>query len=122
MTPTSVGPYRAAENALWQALEERRGTLRAAGLPFSERQHHQFRQAHAAGTLLSGLCSAMENYKSPGDHRYLTPMAHALKRNLETVEDVLIRRGGPWTAYVTARARRGARTITADARELIPFV
>lgn len=64
----------------------------------------------------------METYKSPGDPHYLTPMAHALKRNLETVEDVLIRRGEQWSRYVTPQARRGAKTIIADARKLVPFV
>lgn len=119
---TQSNPRRAAENALWHALEERRDAIRAAGQNFSERQHHQFRQAHAAGRLIAELCRAMENYKGNGDPYYLRPMAEALKHGLPTWEDVLIRRGQPWTPYVTATARRGAQRCIADARAYIPFL
>lgn len=113
---------RAADNALWHALEERRDAIRAAGQSFSERQHHQFRQAHAAGRLITELCGAMENYKGSGDPYYLRPMAEALKHGLPTWEDVLIRRGKSWTPYVTPAARRGAQQCIADARAYIPFL
>lgn len=115
-------PRRAAENALWYALEERRDRIRDAGLSFSERQHHLFREAHATGNLIRELCGAMERYKSTGDEYYLRPMAEAIKRGLETWEHVLIRPGEPWTPYVTPAARSGARRCIADAKAFIPLL
>lgn len=65
MSTTPSDPRRAAENALWSALEDRRDQIRAAGLGFSERQFHQMREAHDDNKLLHWMCRAMENY--PGD-------------------------------------------------------
>ena len=122
MSTTLFNTRRAAENALWCALEERRDQIRAAGLGFSERQHHVFRQSHAAGKLIAGLCGSMEGYKSNGDPHYLRPMAQAIKHGLPTWEDVLIRPGEPWTPFVTAGARRGAKKCIKDAAAYMPFL
>lgn len=122
MSTTVSNARRAAENALWHALEERRDQIRAAGLTFSERQHHQFREAHAAGSLIQKLCGAMENYTGNGDPYYLRPMAQAIKHGLRTWEEVLICTGEPWRPYVTPRARRGAQTCIKDATAYIPFL
>ncbi len=107
---------------MWHALEERREQIRAAGLSFSERQHDQFRQAHAAGKLIAHLCADMENDAGKGDSYYLRPMAQAIKNGLSTWEDVLIRRGAPWTPYVTPAARRAAERWIAEAKAYIPFL
>lgn len=107
---------------MWYALEERRDEIRAAGLPFSERQHHQFREAHDEGRLIHALCTAMEKYEPKGDEYYLRPMAEAIKRDLPTWEHVLIRPGEPWTPYVTPRARRGAQRCIKEATDYIPFL
>jgi hypothetical protein len=117
-------PRRAADNALWHALEERREAIRAAGLTFSERQHHQLREAWHEHRLIDALCNAMEDYthKAAPNPYYLRPMAQAIKKGLETWEHVLIRRGEPWTRYVTPKARRGANKVIADATAYIPFL
>ena len=117
-------PRRDAENALWHALEERRDAIRAKKLVFSERQHHQFREAHAAGTLIATLCKAMENYRSnsPGEAYYLEAQARQIKAGLENWEHVLIRQNAPWSPYVTSAARRGANQCIKDAKQLVPFV
>ena len=120
-TAPSAG-RRAAENALWHALEERRDAVRTAGLGFSERQHHQFREAHAAGNLIGERGTASESYTGGADPYYLRPMAQVIKSGLPTWEDVLIRRGESWTRYVTPGARRGARRAIADATSYIPFL
>jgi hypothetical protein len=105
---------------LWYALEERRDQIRAAGLPFSERQHHYLREAHDEGKLIQRLCD-VETYKGNADAENRA-MAQAIKRGLPTLEDVLIRRGEPWTPYVRPACRRGAQTAIADAKAYIPFV
>ena len=108
---------------IWYALEERRDQIRAAGQGFSERQHHQFREAHAAGKLINDLCASMEGYyPGRGDPYYLRPMAQAIKHVLPTWEDVLIRKGEPWTPFVTAAARRGSQKCILDAKAYIPFL
>lgn len=123
MSTTPTTTRRAAENALWYALEERRDQIRAAGQGFSERQHHQFREAHAAGKLINDLCASMEGYyPGRGDPYYLRPMAQAIKQGLPTWEDVLIRKGEPWTPFVTAAARRGSQKCILDAKAYIPFL
>ena len=95
MSAASSNPRRADEDALWDALEERRGTIRAAGLRFSERQHHQMGKAHAAGRLIDDLNAAMERRatESGGDPDDLRAMAQAIKHGLNPWEEVLIRRG-----------------------------
>ena len=113
-------PRRAAENALWYALEERRDEIRAAGLGFSERQHDRLRTAHEEKRLISAMCAAMERYKKGGgDPYYLQPMALAIKNGLETWEHVLIRKGEPWTPYVSRAAERGAKWCIEDATDWI---
>jgi hypothetical protein len=116
-------PRRAAENAFWSALEERRDQIRAAGLTFDERSHHHLREAHADGTLLAGLCAGVGRYKTGGgDPHKLEVMAKVIKRGLPTWEDLLIRPGAPWAPYVTAEGRMGAKRCIADAKAYIPFV
>jgi hypothetical protein len=122
VSTTPSKPPRAAENALWYALEERRDQIRAAGLTFSERQHHQLREAHDKGNLIQGLGGGVERYKGNGNEYYLRPMAQAIKHGLPTLEHVLIRPGEPWTPYVTPGARRGAQRAIADATAYIPFL
>jgi len=116
LSTTSSKPPRAAENALWQALEERRDLIRAIGPKFSERQHRYFRQAYAAGNLIAHLCGKMANYKKGhNDREYLEAMALLIKAGLPTWEHILIREREPWTDYVTDEARRGARQCIQDA-------
>jgi hypothetical protein len=123
LSVTPLDPLRAAENAFWHALEERRDQIREAGLAFDERSHHRFRESYAEGRLLSGLCAGVERYKKGrGDPDRLQAMARVMKRGLPTWEDILIRRGEPWTPYVTPKARRGAQWAIADAKTIIPFV
>lgn len=123
MSGFAPNPQRAAENALWHALEERRDEIRAAKLSFSERQHHQLREAHAADRLIATLCNWMENYDSArSDPYYKKPVAQAIKHGLETWEHVFIRPNQPWTPYVTPRARRGAKQCVADAQAYIPYL
>ena len=107
---------------MWYALEERRDQIRAADLPFSERQHHYLREAHDEGNLIEYLCG-VEGYKgSADDEDSLRAMAHLIKRGHETLEHVLIRRGEPWTPYVRLRCRRGAQKAIADAAAQAPFL
>ena len=123
MSTPSSDPRRAAENALWYALEERRDQIRAAGLPFSERQHHYLREAHDEGHLIQYLCGVEGYTGSSTDYDdSLTAMAHLIKRGLPTLEDVLIRKGEPWTPYVRLPCRRGAEKAIADATAHIPFL
>ena len=65
------------------------------------------------------MCTAMENYTPKWDEYYLRPMAHAIKRGLETWEHVLIRKGEPWSPFVTSEARRGAEACIQEATEYI---
>ncbi len=113
---SSTDPKRAAENALWHALQERREKIRADGLTFSERQHHQLRQAWEAGTLIDDLNRSMENYKSPGDPYYKTAMAHAMKNGHEIWEEILLHKREPWSPYISPKAKLGARKIVDDTK------
>ena len=63
LSHTPSDPSPAAENAFWAAPEERRDKIRAAGLPFDERSHHPFREAHAERRLISGLVAGVARYK-----------------------------------------------------------
>jgi hypothetical protein len=49
-------------------------------------------------------------------------MARVIKRDLETWEHVLIRRGTPWERYVTPGARRGAEWAIANATFYVSLV
>ncbi len=80
---------RAAENALWYALNERRDQIYRAGLSFSERQHHWMQEAYDGGTLIASMCTAMESYDGHGDPDYLSAMARQIKNGLPTWEDIL---------------------------------
>lgn len=124
LNTASSDPRRIAENDLWHALEERREAIRAAHLTFSERQHHHLREAHEAGRLIDTLNAAMERRATAttADPYYLRPMAEAIKAGLAPWEEVLIRRGEPWTPYVTRGARRGALRAIEDAKSYIPFL
>lgn len=123
MTPPTPNPRRAAENAFWNALEQRRDQIRAAGVPFDERSHDRFRQLHAERRLISGLVAGVSRYNAGnGKPHRLKAMAAAMKAGLPTWENLLIQPGEPWTPYVTQEARRGARAAIADAKPLIPFV
>src|SRR5262245_422469 len=124
MSITASDPRRAAANALWYALEERRDQIRAAGLRFGERQHHQMREAHDEGRLLDWMCKAMENHKDkpPRNPANLAAMAKVIKSGLPTWEHVLIRRGEPWAPYVTPKARLGAQLSIAGAKAYTPFI
>jgi hypothetical protein len=124
LSTASSDPRRSGENALWHAPEERRDAIRAAGVRFSERQHHQMREAHAAGRLIGELNAAMERKAAatrvdPDDMR---AMARAIKAGLAPWEEVLIRRGEPWIPYFTARARQGPGRAIKDAEAYVPFL
>ena len=106
----------------WEALQDRRRAIREAKLPFGERQHAKLAKAHAQGHLIETLGQAMEKYKRPSDDHNLKGMARALKNGFEVWEQVLITPGEPWSPYVSAEARRGARKSIADAEEFIPFL
>jgi hypothetical protein len=82
------------------------------------------REAHAAGRLIDELNAAMERRATAAgaDPYYLRPMAEAIKRGLHPWEEVLLRRGEPWTPYVTPGARRGARRAIEDAKSYIPLL
>jgi hypothetical protein len=104
---------RAAENALWHALEERRDDIRAAGLwtGRSEQQHQGFGEAHAAARLIDELVAIMERraMRAGGDPVQLTAMAQAIKHGFPIWEEVLIRPGELWTPYFKRpRVREGA--------------
>ena len=123
MSINPSNPRRAAENAFWYALQERRDQIRAAGLPFDERSHTQHRELHAEGRLISGLVAGVARYKAgAGKPWRLKAMAVAMKAGLPTWEHLLIQPGEPWAPYVTQGAKRGARAAIADAKSLIPFV
>ena len=124
MSTATSKPRQDAENALWHALEERRDAIRAAGLGFSERQHHQLRQAWAAGRLIDRLNAGMEKRAKAtrADEYYLRPMAQAIKAGLHPWEELLVRRGEPWAPYVTPGARQGARRAIEDAKAYIPLL
>ena len=82
--------------------------IRDAGLRFDERSHHQFREAHAEGHLLGGLCAGVERHREGiGDPNRLRAVAQAIKRGLPTREDVLISRGAPWAPYMSPRSTAG---------------
>lgn len=116
-------PLRAAENALWHALEERRDQIRAAGLGFSERQHHRFRELWEEKRLIQGLNESMARYKEgSGDPYYLRPMAEALKHGFQPWEELLLRHDEAWSPYVSAKARLGCQRSIADAKAFIPFL
>lgn len=113
---------RAAEHALWSAIEDRRDQIRAAKLPFGERQHHKLRVAHDEGRLIEALCGAMENYRSSADEHNLRGMARTIRAGFPTWEEILIRPGEPWSPFVSPAARRGAKQSIADATAYIPLL
>lgn len=114
---------RAAENAFWTALEERRDDIRAARVPFDERSHSKFRELHSEHRLLSGLVAGVSRYKrGRGDPNRLKAMALVMKAGLPTWEHLLLRPAEPWTPFVTKQAERGARAAIADAEELVRWV
>jgi len=115
---------RRAENDLWHALEERRDEIRAAGLGFSERQHHHLREAHAARRLIAELNASMEKRASgaSGDSYYLRPMAQAIQAGFQPWEELITRTDETWTEFFTSRARQGARQAIDDAKAYIPFL
>lgn len=116
LNTASSDPRRIAENDLWHALEERREAIRAAHLTFSERQHHQLREAHEAGRLIDTLNAAMERRATAttADPYYLRPMAEAIKAGLDPWEAVLIRRAshGHLMSHVVLGGARSARSRT----------
>ncbi len=123
MSINPSNPRRAAENALWYALEERRDQIRAAGLPFDERSHHRFRELHAERRLISAFVAGVARYKAGGgDPVRLKAIAVVMKAGLPTWEHLLIQPSEPWAPYVTQEAKRGARAVIADAQALILFV
>ena len=123
LSHTPSDPSPAAENAFWAAPEERRDKIRAAGLPFDERSHHPFREAHAERRLVSGRVAGVARCKrGRGTPGRLKPIAAAMKAHLPTWEHLLIQPGEPWAPYVTPEAKRGARSAIADAEGLVPFV
>jgi hypothetical protein len=82
------------------------------------------REAHAARRLIDELNAAMERRAAAtrANPYYMRPMAQAIKHGLAPWEEVLIRRGEPWTPYVTPGARRGARRAIEDAKAYIPLL
>jgi hypothetical protein len=96
----------------------RRDQIRTAGLTFSERQHHHRREAHDEGKLIEAMCTAMENYTPKWDEYYLRPMAHAIA-GLRRGSTFRIRKGEPWSPFVTSKARRGAEACIQEATEYI---
>jgi hypothetical protein len=117
-------PHHDAENAFWDAVEEGRNQIRAAGLRFDERSHHRFREAHEEGNLLDGLCAGVERYYKEGsrDPNRLLAVAQVIKHDLPSWEHVLDPRGLPVGARRDARARLSAERAIADAKDLIRFL
>lgn len=115
---------------MWNALVERRHQIRTAGVGFSERQHHQLREAYEAGKLLDWMHRAMENYPGNGNLDdlaarnldNLAAMAKTIKRGPPTWEHILTRMGEPWTPYVTPKARRGAENSIGGATAYIKYL
>jgi hypothetical protein len=107
LSNTTSDDRLAADDALWRALVDRRKQIKAAGVTFSEHQHHQFRKAHDRGKLVQVLCKAMERYKGSANETNLRAMAQTIEHGLLTWEEILIQPGEPWSPYVTARARLG---------------
>ena len=125
LSHTPSDPSPAAENAFWAAPEERRDKIRAAGLPFDERSHHPFREAHAERRLISGLVAGVARYKRGRGTPGRLPSEAYNSGDEGSPSDSgapPIQPGEPWAPYVTPEAKRGARAAIADAEELIPFV
>jgi hypothetical protein len=77
---TPSDPHRAAENAFWAALQERRDQIRGAGVGFDERSHHRLRELHAERRLISGLVAGVARYRAGrGDPGRLKAMAVAIE-------------------------------------------
>jgi hypothetical protein len=111
----TTDPKRAAENALWHALEDRRDQVRAAKLwtGRTQLQHQKLYDAHASKRLIDDLVANYEREaRTPSSNPVqLAAMAKVMRAQLPILEDVLIRENQPWSPYFSGRAREGLKGV-----------